>query len=106
MNKNIALNLMAKMLDDDDVKWIVNDNSELGVMIGERCFFLYKGYSYCGGDKYREVFKREFGECCHPWETIKSKTGEYRLPENYIGFLGEDDKEWKDIKRDNPKVEG
>lgn len=56
----------------DDVEWIVNDASELGVKVHGRCFFLYKGHSleYDGPDgdikQYRPVEKREFGECCHP----------------------------------------
>ncbi len=62
-----------------DVKWIVNDSGELGVKVGGRCFFLYKGESleYSGDDGvclhddgtpmlYRPVGKREFGETCWP----------------------------------------
>lgn len=58
----------------DNVQWIVNDEGELGVKIGNRCFFLYKGGSLVYNGKhddgrqmmYRPVKKREFGECCHP----------------------------------------
>lgn len=55
--------------------WVVNSLGELGVKIGPRFFFLYKGYSleYRDGTDgegnplmYRTVGKREFGECCHP----------------------------------------
>ena len=62
-------------LQADDVKWIVNDSAELGVMIHGQAFFLYKGDSlvYESGTHdngkqmyYRPVFKREFGECAHP----------------------------------------
>ena len=44
---------MKKIADlkDDDVEWIVNDMSELGVKIGNKVFFLYKGNSYSGGDQ-------------------------------------------------------
>lgn len=61
-------------------EWVVNDNAELGVKIGDRFYFLYKGNSlvYRDGkhDDGRQMFwrlvgKREFGECCHPvtfWE--------------------------------------
>jgi hypothetical protein len=60
---------------DDDVEWVVNDSSELGVKIGDRFFWLYKGESlvYNEGEhdngssiRWRKVGKREFGECCHP----------------------------------------
>jgi hypothetical protein len=55
--------------------WIVNDLGELGVEIGGRYFFLYKGKSleYTGAPEaehdvleYRNVGKREFGEVCRP----------------------------------------
>ena len=74
-----------KGLSEDDVEWVVNDLAELGVKIGGQFFFLYKGRSlsytddpthdeddpkvgYKQGDpiKWRHVYKREFGECCHP----------------------------------------
>lgn len=99
-------------LKDSDVEWIVNEYAELGVKIGNQFFFLYKGRSleYKKGDKedgtnlkYRQVGKREFGECCHPWERIKKQSGEYRLPETYVGFYPEEnepdfDNPWKEIK--------
>lgn len=50
----------------DDIQWIVNDLGELGVKIGENFAFLYKGYSYRGGKRWRPVGKREFGETCKP----------------------------------------
>lgn len=63
-------------LKPEDVQWIVNNLGELGVKIGEQCFFLYKGDSLCyenvNGEfdedpmTFRTVGKREFGECCHP----------------------------------------
>lgn len=63
------------LLTDDQVIWVVNDNAELGVKIGDQLFFLYKGESlvYATGEHdngtpmhWRTVGKREFGECCHP----------------------------------------
>ena len=65
----------AQTLTDTDVEWVVNDNAELGVKIGNQFFFLYKGRSLVYKDsthddgtpmQWRPVFKREFGECCHP----------------------------------------
>ena len=62
-------------LTESQVEWIVNDSAELGVKIGSQFFFLYKGESLVYEDgrnddgspmMYRPVFKREFGECCHP----------------------------------------
>lgn len=61
-----------------DVEWVVNDNAELGVKIGQRFFFLYKGKSIVynqaleeavdgyGPMKWRPVGKREFGETVKP----------------------------------------
>ena len=65
----------ATALTPDRVGWVVNDNAELGVKIGDQFFWLYKGYSLVYRDgthddgspmRWRPVFKREFGECCHP----------------------------------------
>ena len=58
---------------DQVIDWVVNEYGELGVKIGDRVGFLYKGYTleYKEGLKddgmplkYRSVGKREFGECC------------------------------------------
>lgn len=96
----------------EDVEWIVNDMAELGVKIGEKFFWLYKGRSidYSTGDnpnchddgrkiKWRPVGKREFGECCHPWYAIEKKSGVARLPETYVGFHEGDDELplWKEL---------
>lgn len=95
-------NIFRKQLTEDDVEWVVNDLAELGVKIGDQFFFMYKGMSYKGGSKWRYVFKREFGETCHPWIAIEkrmfgdveNKRG-VRLPDTYIGFQGEEQSEWK-----------
>lgn len=95
---------------EKDVEWIVNDNGELGVSVGGRQFFLYKGESICytkgthdDGSPvfYRAVQKREFGECCRPVEiqAIRStnnpfdmsKTGWYR---DEMWYLDEEE-DWK-----------
>ena len=59
-----------------DVQWVINDNGELGVKIGDLFFWLYKGESIrqqyadmedpAGLRRYRRVGKREFGEVCRP----------------------------------------
>lgn len=72
--------------------WIVNDIGELGVKIGNKFYFLYKGNNleYESGlhedgtpMMYRPVGKREFGEVCHPiawyeqtWRSQKRYTKE------------------------------
>lgn len=66
-------------LKKEDVQWIVNDSGELGVMIGGRKFFLFKGESLEynspedpeGPKHFRLVGKREFGECCISPEFLK-----------------------------------
>jgi hypothetical protein len=74
-------------------EWIVNSLAELGVKIGGRFFFLYKGESieYRRDEdddaakplRWRPVAKREFGETCKPWFFIKEQTGVERVPEDY-----------------------
>lgn len=83
----------------EQVEWIVNDNAELGVKIGNQFFFLYKGGSlvYENGTHdddtlmmYRPVFKREFGECAHPINHDDySKIGTVSLS---------DSDDWKEMK--------
>lgn len=70
--------------------WIVNEMGELGVKIGDHCFFLYKGesveYNPTYDDngvtkehKYRKVGKREFGEVQHPRDYYdKDGASQYR----------------------------
>jgi hypothetical protein len=68
--------------------WIVNDNSELGVMVNGICYFLYKAGNLTyensthddGSPMYiRPLFKREFGECCLPLDICHlMETGEYK----------------------------
>lgn len=61
------------VLEEENVEWIVNDFAELGVKIGNQCFFMYKGrslnYKELGDGshemKWRPVYKREFGEGVH-----------------------------------------
>jgi len=73
-----------------NVTWVVNDIAELGVKINEQFFFLYKGISLENqGTYYREVFKREFGEVCHPTKEYDSKC--------YIGFHLEDLSCWSKL---------
>lgn len=57
-------------LKEDEVKWIVNIQGELGVRIGTKNFYLYKGestvYETAINQPWRLVEKREFGETCKP----------------------------------------
>lgn len=65
---------LAGPLSAEEVEWVVNDIGELGVRIGGRSFYLYKGHSLVYNDFHddgspmleRLVAKREFGEVCHP----------------------------------------
>jgi len=95
----------AKYEAQDKVQWIVNDNAELGVLVNGVAYFLYKGESLIYEDaahddgrpmSYRPVFKREFGECCHPIN--------YKNPE-YIGTVSLDDSdEWQSLPRFNSEL--
>lgn len=100
-----------RLLKPEQVEWVVNDIAELGVKIGDQFFFLYKGRSLVYGTeansraagvalindsndpptphRWRRVFKREFGECCHPVN--------YQDPTR-IGTVSPDDSdEWRDL---------
>lgn len=65
--------------------WIVNGLGELGVKVGNEFLFLYKGRSivYKPDDseaacRWRQVGKREFGECVHPLDQNRDgSSGEY-----------------------------
>ena len=93
------------VVEADDVKWIVNNYAELGVEVYGKQFFLYKGYSLVYWDaethdgtpmRYREVLKREFGECQHPEGVNPSGASDYTVGDG-----------WKDIpkrKRPAPKT--
>ena len=99
--------MTKRNLRSKSVEWVVNDLAELGIKIGNQFFWLYKGRSLInksgGAKKWRYVGKREFGECCHPWDMIKKQSGEARLPDTYVGFYPEEndpnfDNKWQDIK--------
>ena len=94
-----------QLLISDQVEWVVNDIAELGVKIGDQFFWLYKARSlvYESGKhddgsqmKWRYVYKREFGECCHPWDTIKRVTGKEGIPDDFIHAYGDSD-DWHDL---------
>lgn len=97
--RKIAIKLLQWSNPEDyepeNIQWVVNDNAELGVKVNGWFYWLYKGGSICyithdDGTpiKYREVGKREFGECCHP-------THLNRLPDGpYAEGFG-----WKECKR-------
>ena len=67
----------------DDVIWVVNSIGELGVKIGDRFFFCYKGgsleYTTESDDgeplKWRRVGKREFGETVAPLCVVDGRVG-------------------------------
>lgn len=99
-------------------QWIVNDLGELGVKIGERFFFLYKGgnIEYGSNDsrvgialhddgtpmRYRIVGNREFGETCGPLKWIEAGRREDRYTEEltYLpgrSFGNPEDGDWRDL---------
>lgn len=97
---------------EQEPKWIVNDNGELGVKVGERFFFMYKGDNLeyedgVHGDgtpvRWRGIGKNEFGETCWPKEwTARGYRGKerYTLELKYVPGLsfGEPgDFDWRDL---------
>lgn len=111
--------LSKRRVDDDEGSkgeptWIVNNLGELGVKVGNRFFFLYKGdnIEYHDGDnddpddidlKYRPVGKREFGEVCNPihyFDKGYNMKDEYDEPLIVNGELSESEKDyhrWKPL---------
>lgn len=101
----------SELFGADDVRWVVNDNGELGVEIGGRYFFLYKGYSLEYEDAkhddgtpmmVRMVGKREFGETCWPvkWNTAGRRTDRYTEKLVYTEGLSDgkpEDGEWRPL---------
>lgn len=101
---------LVARLRPEQVEWVVNDIAELGVKIGDQFFWLYKGRSLIYGDDqksrdagvalnedtdpptrhmWRPVFKREFGECCHPVN--------YEDPTKWGTVSLDDSDEWKPL---------
>ena len=101
-------------------QWIVNDLGELGVKVGGRFFFLYKGDNIeYGSDadstrdgvalhddgtpmRYRIVGKREFGEVCYPLKWIANNRSEERYTEDLVytpglSFGGPEDGAWREL---------
>ncbi len=93
-------------------EWVVNDNGELGVCVGGRYFFLYKGDNieyeealHNDGTPMmvRPVGKYEFGETCWPvkWITAgRRPTGHYRDELVYtpgLSFGNPGDCDWKPL---------
>ncbi|HWT35756.1 MAG TPA: hypothetical protein VN289_05705 [Paraburkholderia sp.] len=98
--------------------WIVNDLGELGVKVGTRFFFLYKGENIEYGTEpdatvkdcvalhddgtpmmYRIVGKREFGETCLPVKWILNGRTESRYVDELVytpdlSFGKPDDAAW------------
>lgn len=93
---------------NNEPEWIINDLGELGVKIGNRCFFLYKGRNIeyeAGSHRYRKVGKREFGETCKPDAYFSkgyatSESGLYTEPVMFYEGLSVGnpaDYEWKEL---------
>ena len=97
---------VPKDIDLDSVmEWVVNEYGELGIKIGDRIGYLYKGYfieytpEIRGTDeapRWRHVYKREFGEVCHGHGWWDRRTGQ--LSEWARDFKNSDSPEnpWQD----------
>lgn len=99
--------------------WIVNDLGELGVKVGDRFFFLYKGRNIEYSDvmheddgtqmKWRQVGKREFGETQWPASWLRSGRCEHRYTVNLelgIGCSGlAPTEQWQLLPPSPPKRE-
>jgi len=99
-------------------RWIVNDMGELGVEIGGRCFFCYKGDSieYADGVHddgtqilFRGIGKREFGETVWPMSWINEGRSERRYTQElvYIPGISDGDPDdpaykWAPLPKANP----
>jgi hypothetical protein len=99
-------------LEPENVEWVVNDIGELGVKIGNQFFFLYKGRSLVyrtkedigedGTDKdrilrWRPVYKREFGEVCHPPPKTEYSHDRGEMVDGEYSFGNEED--WQELPR-------
>ena len=95
--------------------WIVNNLGELGVKVGDRFFFLYKGESIEYEDyepdhthMYRIVGKREFGETCKPdafYTKGYNRTGIYTERLVYtpgLSYGNPEEYEWKVLPLKEP----
>lgn len=81
MEKQKLNHLENRVLSANDVRWVVNDNGELGVEINGQHFFCYKGESLEYEDAthddgspimVRQIGKREFGETVWPVSWMES----------------------------------
>lgn len=88
-----------RALAESDVKWVVNSEGELGVMIHDQLFFCYKAHSLCYGVDdtqepimYRAVDKREFGESIRSprWDVEMSR-------KERLAKLGNSEDLWRKI---------
>jgi hypothetical protein len=90
-------------LEEGNVEWVVNDIGELGVKIGNQFFFLYKGRSLVYGDRdpgptmrWRLVYKREFGEVCHPPPKTQYSFDRGELNQDGTYTFGNEE-DWQDL---------
>lgn len=104
-------------LEQQAPEWIVNDLGELGVKVGGRFFFLYKGdnIEYESGMHddgtpmmWRPVGKREFGETCWPLQWVLAGRRERRYTQelNYspgLSYGAPGDCDWRPLLTSAPE---